>query len=109
MKQIIIKDVRSDFEREELIRPFGFKGNYMTEIWQSASLLRSDTGTFRVGLCSQSVLWSDPEVFASYSEAAGNALMYSMTEYALQMLKGQSFTSPVNLLEDLWAEVLNYG
>src|SRR5690554_4780960 len=35
--------------------------------------------------------------------------MYSMTEYALQMLKGQSFTSPVNLLEDLWAEVLNYG
>jgi len=34
-KKITIAEVSSDFEREPLIRPFGFKGGYMTEIWQT--------------------------------------------------------------------------
>ena len=32
MKTIRIKRANSDFEREPLVRPFGFKGGYMTEI-----------------------------------------------------------------------------
>jgi hypothetical protein len=27
----------SDFEREKLIRPFGFKGAYLTELWPMAA------------------------------------------------------------------------
>ena len=42
-KTIRISRVSANFEREPLIRPFGFKGGYMTEIWQSMAYLESDT------------------------------------------------------------------
>ncbi len=108
-KKITIEAVSSNFEREPLIRPFGFKGGYMKEIWQSASYLLSSTGIHKIGLCSQSVLWSDSSVFAAHSESGGNALMYAMTEYALNLLKGQSFTNPVELLDKILDEVYQYG
>ena len=108
-KQISIKLARSNFEREPLIRPFGFKGGYMTEIWQTASLLESESGIRKVGLCSQSVLWSDASVFAAHSESGGNALMYAMTEYALNLLKGRSFSNPIDLLDEILEPVFNYG
>ena len=40
-RQITITDVDSNFEREPLIRPFGFKGGYMHEIWQTAVMVQS--------------------------------------------------------------------
>src|SRR4051812_23257353 len=91
--------VDSNFEREPLIRPFGFKGGYMTEIWQTVARLASDSGRHGLGLCTQNVLWSDARVFAAHSESGGNALMYAMTERALQALAGQRFASPIELLE----------
>lgn len=109
MKNIQISKVNSNFEREPLIRPFGFKGGYMTEIWQTASWMKSSSGISKVGLCTQNVLWSDADVFAQNSESGGNAIMYAMTEYAMQMLKGQTFTDPVDLLDEIWREVLEYG
>jgi hypothetical protein len=33
--------VDSNFEREPLVRPFGFKGGYMSEIWQTMAYMRS--------------------------------------------------------------------
>ena len=107
--KIRITRVGSNFEREPLIRPFGFKGGYMSEIWQSVSYLESDLGNHGIGLCSQSVLWSDAAVFANHSESGGNALMYAMTERALQLVNGQSFTSPVELLDAVVPEVYEYG
>src|SRR5688500_11732793 len=76
LKHIMITEVNSDFEREALIRPFGFKGGYMTEIWQTVAQLKSSSGVSSIGVCSQNVLYSDAKVFAGHSEAAGNALMY---------------------------------
>ena len=108
-KTIRISKVSSNFEREPLIRPFGFKGGYMTEIWQSAASMESDSGNHTIGLCSQSVLWSDAHVFASHSESGGNALMYAMTEKAMQMVNEQSFTTPVELLDMLYPEVYDFG
>lgn len=108
-KTIRISRVSSNFEREPLIRPFGFKGGYMTEIWQSMAYLESDSGKHSIGLCSQSVLWSDASVFSSHSESGGNSLMYAMTERAMQIIAGQSFTSPVELLDVLYPEVYEYG
>src|SRR5688572_33317344 len=93
-RRITISRVSADFEREPLIRPFGFKGGYQTEIWQSAALLESAAGQRGLGLCTQGVLWSDARVFAGHSESGGSALMYAVTERALQMLKGQSFSDP---------------
>lgn len=81
----------------------------MNEIWQTVSYLESGSGHHVTGLCTQSVLWSDAQVFANHSESEGNALMYSMTKKALQMVKGQKFSSPVELLDSLFPEVYEYG
>jgi L-alanine-DL-glutamate epimerase-like enolase superfamily enzyme len=62
-----------------------------------------------VGLCSQSVLWSDASVFAGHSESGGNSLMYGMTDYALKILKGRKFLSPVDLLDEILDDVYKYG
>jgi L-alanine-DL-glutamate epimerase-like enolase superfamily enzyme len=107
--RLTISGVNADFEREPLIRPFGFKGGYMTEIWQTAALLESSSGRRTIGLCTQNVLWSDAQVFAAHSESGGNSLMYALTEHALQQLKGQSFTTPVDLLDAILDDVYAYG
>ena len=109
LKAVTITAVDSNFEREPLIRPFGFKGGYMSEIWQTMAMMQSSSGMEKVGLCTQSVLWSDASVFASHSEAAGNALMYNISERALQICMGRTFESPVDLLEDILEEVYKYG
>jgi hypothetical protein len=109
MKTVTIQDVDSNFEREPLIRPFGFKGGYMSEIWQTASWMQSGSGIQKVGLCTQNVLWSDAGVFEAHSEAGGNAIMYMCTEKAMQMVKGQRFSSPIELLDNILPEVYEYG
>lgn len=106
---ITIARVSADFERQALIRPFGFKGGYQSEIWQNVALLESESGKRGVGLCTQGVLWSDAHVFAGHSESGGNALMYAVTEHALQLLKGRRFTDPVELLESIRHEVYAYA
>ena len=108
-QRITVARVSADFEREPLIRPFGFKGGYQSEIWQSVALLESDSGRRGIGLCTQGVLWSDAQVFAGHSESGGNALMYAVTEHALQQLKGRSFTNPVELLEETRHEVYEFA
>ncbi len=108
-KSITISDVGSNFEREPLIRPFGFKGGFMTEIWQTVNYLKSSSGKHSIGLCTQNVLWSDAQVFAAHSESGGNALMFALTERVLQIMKGQSFTTPIELLDNILPEVYAYG
>jgi L-alanine-DL-glutamate epimerase-like enolase superfamily enzyme len=108
-KTITIEATDSNFEREPLIRPFGFKGGYMSEIWQTAAWMKSASGVEKAGLCTQSVLWSDAKVFQSFSESGGNSMMYGMTDYALKLLKGQSFISPVDLLDEILEDVYVYG
>jgi L-alanine-DL-glutamate epimerase-like enolase superfamily enzyme len=109
VKSITISEVGSNFEREPLIRPFGFKGGYMTEIWQTANFLKSSSGKHTIGLSTQNVLWSDAAVFATHSESGGNALMFALTERALQIMKGQTFTTPIELLDQILPEVYAFG
>ncbi|WP_372949254.1 hypothetical protein [Mariniphaga sp.] len=108
-KSIKIVGTNSNFEREPLIRPFGFKGGYLSEIWQTAAQLKSSSGKISTGVCSQSVLWSDANVFSRYSESGGNALMFAVSEYALSILKGVKFANPINLLDDILYEVFNFA
>ncbi len=108
-KKIKIASVDANFEREPLIRPFGFKGGYLTEIWQSIAMMKSEGGTAKMGLGTQSVLWSDAGVFAAHSESGGNAIMYALTEKALQIAKGKTFTTPIDLLDSILDEVYEYG
>jgi L-alanine-DL-glutamate epimerase-like enolase superfamily enzyme len=105
---ISIKDVDCNFEREPLI-PYHFKGGAVKEIWQVVAGLQSDSGLTTCGLGNQSVLWSDSKVFAAHSESGGNALMYAMSERAMQIVKGRSFNDPLALLDDLLPEVYAFG
>jgi L-alanine-DL-glutamate epimerase-like enolase superfamily enzyme len=107
--RIRIKSVALDFEREALIRPSGFKGGYMTEYWQTVARLDGDTGRSQIGLGTQNVLWCDPAVLAKHSESAANALMLSVTDRALQMLAGESFTTPVELLDRILPELHEFA
>lgn len=105
---IRIKNVDSNFEREPLY-PYRFKGSMITEGWQIAAYLESESGISKVGIGGQGVLWSDSKVFADHSVSGGNALMYAMTDKALQLMKGHSFTNPIDLLDELLPQVYEYG
>ena len=108
-RKITIARTSCAFEREPMVRPFGFKGGYLTEEWIVSSYIRSTSGLHGIGLGTQSCLWSDAKVFAANSEAGGNSFMFAMTQYALRLAEGMSFTSPVELNEALWPQVWEYG
>ena len=108
MNAIRIDDSRAEFSREPLIRPFGFKGGYLHELWQTEVKLRSGEHD-GCGLGVQSVLWSDAGVFTSVSEDEGNRLMFAITERAMELAKGMSFTTPPELLKALLPRLLEYG
>lgn len=104
-----VSSVNSNFEREPLSKPFGFKGSAVTNLWQVIAKMEEENGASAIGLGTQSVLWCDSAVFAAHSENGGNAMMYAMTERALQMVKGQTFTDPIAMLDAILPEVLEYG
>ncbi len=104
-----IATVDSNFEREPLAQPFGFKGSAITQVWQSLAKLKTIDGISKVGLGVQSPLWSDSQVALEHSESGANALMYAMTERALQMIKGEQFNSPIVMVDHILEDVLAYG
>ena len=99
----------SNFEREKLIRPFGFKGGYLSELWQTVVSLKSESGHQPMGLATQSVLYGDADLFAAHSEAAGNALMYVLTEKSLQQVKRTPFANPIDLLKKIVPDLMEEG
>lgn len=97
------------FEREQLKKPFGFKGSATLNLWQTAAKLISAEGKSAIGLGVQNPLWCDARVAEKTSESGGNAIMYAMTERALQMIKGEQFSSPLIMLDSILEELLEYG
>ena len=106
---IAITDVASAVEKEPLIQPFGFKGGYLTELWQSIARVTSSNGHSAIGLGTQSVLWSDSSIFSSHPEAKGNEMMFGITQKALELIKGHTFINPVELLDDIAEEIYGWG
>lgn len=107
--KITVKSGRSAFEREPLIRPLGFKGVYVNELWQSAALIETNSGSRNVGLQTHGLAWSDINVFSTHSEVEGNMLVIKTLDYALQQISGQSFTNPIELLGKILMDVHKYG
>lgn len=107
----MLRITRTDcnFETEPFLAPFGFKGCYLTELWQTVALMESESGRTGIGLGTQSVLWSDAEVFSSNPESVGNSMMYLLTSAALNMSKDISFETPIDLLDQLLPQVYDYG
>src|SRR5690606_28042534 len=109
LKTIKVKSIDSNFEREKLTRPFGFKGGYLSELWQIVSRLESDSGMSGIGLATQSVLYGDADLFAGNSEANGNALMYVLVNKALELVKRTPFKTPIDLLDYILPELVKEG
>ena len=106
---IQIAHAATNFKREPLLHPFGFKGGALTEIWQCACTLTDPDGVKGTGIGCQNVLWSDARVFASGSPAAGAGMMYAITDYAARLLEGRSFRDPFEALDSILPECLRYG
>lgn len=106
---IQISRTKCAFENEPFVAPFGFKGGYLSGSWQSVALLVSENKNEGLGVGVQSPLWSDAGVFAANSESAGNAMMFLMTAEALKLAQGQSFETPLDLLDRLLPAVHEYG
>ncbi|MCE5340178.1 MAG: hypothetical protein LLF92_03510 [Planctomycetaceae bacterium] len=104
----IIK-VNCNFEREPLKAPFGFKGGYLSELWQTTVYMQSESGKEAVGYGTQSTLWSDASVFVSNSESSGNNMMFLMTSYALERAKEINWYTPFELLDKVLPDVYSYG
>lgn len=109
MKKIQIEKTNCNFERELLLRPFGFKGGYTTELWQTIVSMQSSSGKTSVGIGTQCVLWSDAKVFASHSEAGSNSLMFAVTQFALKRIQSVKWTTPIELLEKILEDAYEYG
>lgn len=109
LKMIKIIRTQSYFEREKLIRPFGFKGGFLTELWQVASKMHSESGISRIGLGTQSVLYGDADLFSRHSESDGNAMMFDLVNKSLEHVKNTPFRTPVELLDKILPAVIQDG
>ncbi|WP_422350960.1 enolase C-terminal domain-like protein [Flagellimonas sp.] len=108
-KPLSIGKVDVEFEREPLIDSYGFKGGYVTRLWQVVTQIKDVMGNKAIGLGVQSPLWSDSQVASKWSESGSNSLMYSLTAQAAQLVKGREFETPIHMLEDVFDQVHEYG
>ncbi len=104
-----IRQINCNFEREPLLSPFGFKGGYLTEVWQSIVKLKDVDGNIGLGLGTQSTLWSDASIFVRYPEATGNSMMFAISSYAADVAKNIEWNTPIELLERVLPDVYEYG
>lgn len=105
---MIIKEALCAYEPELFKTKFGFKGSSLSGVWQTAVRLVSGNIS-GIGLGVQSVLWSDSNVFLKYGEEESNKLMFSVTKYAAQLLKNETFTSPRETIANIYPECLKFA
>ena len=107
--KIKIKGCKGNFEREPLLAPFGFKGQSISELWQSIAFLENENGNQGLGLGVQSVLWSDPQVLSEYGSVGGDSIMFLLTSYALKIIEGMEYDTPIDLLNQVLPEVYKFA
>ena len=96
------------YEREKLKSPFGFKGGFLSELWQV--MVKAECNDIcGNGIGVQSVLWSDAEIFGMMSEHDGNMLMYRMTEYAADLVRGEEGDTPIDIIDRIYPQLLSYA
>ncbi len=103
-----ILNTYSAYENEPFLHSFGFKGSRLTGVWQ-VYVCVSDDENYGVGVGVESVLWADSNVFARYGEDKANELMYSVTKYALEIIKGKEYTSPFEVIKENFNELYAYA
>lgn len=94
--------------REKLLFPFGFKGHHIDELWQAIPYIQTENASAAVP-STQSVLWSDSNVFAAFSPFESNELMLKVTKQALKLLEGCTFERPDAIISPLIPELCRYA
>ena len=105
---IKISNTKCNFVREKLKAPFGFKGDYVTEVWHVVAKVESTNNT-GIGLGILSPLWSDSSIFEKYGQLTSNNLMFLIMEYALSKIKGLSYENPIDLLDEIYDDIFEYA
>ncbi len=98
-----------EYYKEPLKGLFGFKGGYLSELWQIKCTIETDSFLKGTGYGVQSVLWSDATIFQEYGQDVGNTLMYKITMRALEMLQGRTIIDPISIQEDILPDLLRYS
>ena len=106
---MFIKEAEFELQREPFAQPFAFKGASFREKWNLVVRLRDEEGPWVYGLGGLAVLWSDARVFANHGEVGGNALMMTLLERGLGLVRGRSFASPQAMFYEIMPQVLSYG
>ncbi len=96
------------YQQEKLSHPFGFKGGYLSELWQVVAKVESEKAV-GVGVGVQSVLWAEESIFSTYSEEEGNRLMYQISEKALAMLNGKEGATPIELIDGIFPALCEFA
>ena len=113
MPLLTIASASAEERPEPILKPFGFKGGYLSELWQTKVVLEGGERGGRtvkgVGLGVQSCLWSDAAVFSALPEREANELMFALTRKGVELAKGRSFSTPPELLAEIFPKVLAYG
>jgi L-alanine-DL-glutamate epimerase-like enolase superfamily enzyme len=115
-----ITGYRFAVHKETLAHPFRFKGGAFTEKWITVTSLHTSEGFAETGIGGLAVLWSDPEVFFSRSEAGGNLAMALIAEEAARLLVGTEVglgteagstetRSPLAIIPDLAGRLEGYA
>jgi L-alanine-DL-glutamate epimerase-like enolase superfamily enzyme len=103
-----IKSCELDFAREKLTAPFGFKGRYLNELWQTVVRIKSDNYSATCPAV-ESVLWSDGAVFGENPPAASSAMMMMVTNRALKMLENTEISRPDETINEIVPELCKYA
>ncbi len=96
------------YEIEPLITPFGFKGGSSSCIWTVTVELESKEYKAS-GNSIQGVLWSDGALYSSVKEQKANELMFNITSYVCDALKGMSFAGPEIIFERMFVIAMDYA
>jgi len=104
-----ITDTQLEIQREPFARPFAFKGAAFHEKWNLIVRLRDEQGNEAVGIGGLAVLWSDPDVFAAQTEVGGNILQASILEFALGLIRGNTYEDPPTMLGDILPKAFAFG
>jgi L-alanine-DL-glutamate epimerase-like enolase superfamily enzyme len=108
-RMITIKKTNLRVQHEPLLAPFGFKGGYVNELWQSIVSLEDLEGDLGIGLGVQSILWSDPQVYTFWGNQRGNAFMNDITRHALSAVENTPYETPMDILDLLVEQASEYA
>ncbi|MBP5238693.1 MAG: L-alanine-DL-glutamate epimerase, partial [Clostridia bacterium] len=108
MRSVTVERTAVTLVREPLVRPFGFKGMQINELWQT--VVKVSSGAY-AAVCpsTQSVLWADADVFSMYTQDESNMLMHRTTCRALELINGRTFEGPDRLIKSLIPELREYA